>query len=120
MTPLWLPSPVQAATLVLAATVQAKLTNQGPVEGREYPTTGIQWQPCPADINAVAALDVECGTLAVPLDYTAADSTETLELSLLRVPAVKKHAKHSILFNFGGPGLEVRHSLAQLAETLLA
>ncbi|KAI0444050.1 TAP-like protein-domain-containing protein [Xylaria telfairii] len=120
MTPLWLPSPVQAAALVLAATVQGTFTHQGPVEGREYPTTGIQWQPCPADINAIAALDVECGTLAVPLDYTAVDSTETLELSLLRVPAVKEPAKHSILFNFGGPGLEVRHSLAQLAETLLA
>ncbi|KAI1746787.1 TAP-like protein-domain-containing protein [Xylaria castorea] len=118
MMPLRLPSPAQAATLVLAATVQGKITHHARVEGREYPTTGIQWQPCPADINAIAALNVECGTLAVPLDYTAADSTEILELSLLRVPAVKKPAKHSILFNFGGPGLEVRHSLAQLADML--
>ncbi|KAI0448588.1 TAP-like protein-domain-containing protein [Xylaria acuta] len=118
MAPPRLPSPVQVATLALAVTVQGKITHQAWVEGREYPTTGVQWQPCSVDINAVAALDVECGTLAVPLDYTAADSTETLELSLLRVPAVKKPAKHSILFNFGGPGLEVRHSLAQLADML--
>jgi hypothetical protein len=68
----------------------------------------------------VATLDVECGTLAVPLDYNEADSNDTLDLSLVRVPAVKKPAKHSILFNFGGPGLEVRYSLAQLAETFQA
>ncbi|KAI0489474.1 TAP-like protein-domain-containing protein [Xylaria cf. heliscus] len=118
--PLWLPSPVQAATLVLVVAAQARITHQTQVKGREYQTTNIEWQPCSADINAVAALDVECGTLAVPLDYTAADGSETLELSLLRVPAAKKPAKHSILFNFGGPGLEVRHSLAQLADILQA
>ncbi|KAI0196336.1 TAP-like protein-domain-containing protein [Xylaria flabelliformis] len=118
MTPLRLPSPVQAATLALVATVHGKITHQARVEGREYPTSGIQWQPCTADINAIAALPVDCGTLNVPLDYTAVDSTETLELSLLRVPAIKKPANHSILFNFGGPGLEVRHSLAQLADML--
>ncbi|RYC57639.1 hypothetical protein CHU98_g8571 [Xylaria longipes] len=120
MMPLRLPFPIRAIILVLAASVQGKTTHQARVEAQGYPTTGIQWQPCLAGINAVAALDVECGTLAVPLDYTASHSTETLELSLLRVPAVKKPAKHSILFNFGGPGLGVRHSLAELADMLQA
>ncbi|KAI0543991.1 TAP-like protein-domain-containing protein [Xylaria curta] len=118
MTPLRLPSTIQAATLALAATVHGKPTHQTRIKGRDYPTTGIQWQPCTADINDVAALPVECGTLNVPLDYTAVDSTETLELSLLRVPAIKNPSNHSILFNFGGPGLEVRRSLAQLADML--
>lgn len=66
----------------------------------------------------MAALDVECGTLDVPLDYTATDSADTLKLSLVRVPAVKKPASHSILFNFGGPGEEGRHTLAELADML--
>ncbi|KAI0399468.1 TAP-like protein-domain-containing protein [Xylaria palmicola] len=110
MAPSGFPSLFRAATLALVATAYGKTTR------------GIPWKPCPADINAIAALDVECGTLAVPLDYTAANSTETLELSLLRVPAAKKQGKHShsILFNFGGPGFESRFTLAQLADTMQA
>ncbi|KAJ2967649.1 hypothetical protein NUW58_g10403 [Xylaria curta] len=120
MSSLRLPSPFQAATLALAATAHAAVTHQARAQARADTTSGIQWQPCPADINAVAALDVECGTLAVPLDYTAVNSTETLELSLLRVPAVKKPSKNSILFNFGGPGAEARYTLAQLGDMLQA
>ncbi|TGJ83103.1 hypothetical protein E0Z10_g5668 [Xylaria hypoxylon] len=118
-----LPTPFQATTLMLAAAtavVLGKPTHQVPVETRGYPTSGIQWKPCPDALNAAASLSVECGTLDVPLDYTAANSTEKLELSLVRVPAVKKSSKHSILFNFGGPGLEVRYTLASLADMLQA
>ncbi|KAI0873485.1 TAP-like protein-domain-containing protein [Hypoxylon argillaceum] len=118
-----LPTPFGAVTLLLAATAataHGTLAHQGRVAAQEYPTTSIQWQSCSADINAVAALDVDCGTLTVPLDYTAPDSTDTLELSLVRVPAVNKPAKHSILFNFGGPGAEARHTLAELADMLQA
>lgn len=118
-----LPTPFGAVTLLLAATTataHGTLAHQGRVAAQEYPTTSIQWQSCSADINAVAALDVDCGTLTVPLDYTAPDSTDTLELSLVRVPAVNKPAKHSILFNFGGPGAEARHTLAELADMLQA
>ncbi|KAI0100677.1 TAP-like protein-domain-containing protein [Nemania sp. FL0031] len=118
-----LPTPLRAVRLLLAATAvtaHGGLAHNPRTGKQEYPTTGIQWQPCPADINAVAALHVECGNLTVPLDYTAADSSDTLELSLLRVPAVKGTAKHSILFNFGGPGNEARYTLAQLADMFQA
>lgn len=123
MPQLWLPAPSRAAVLALAATtatVHGKLTHHPQSQAREYTTGGIQWQPCSDDVNAVAALDVECGTLDVPLDYTAADSTETLKVSVLKVPAVKGPADHSILFNFGGPGLEARKTLAQLGDMLQA
>ncbi|KAI3332448.1 hypothetical protein HD806DRAFT_480591 [Xylariaceae sp. AK1471] len=123
MSTLSLPTPFQAATFLLVAitaTVHGRNTHQARAGTHGYPANSIQWKPCPADLRAVAALDVECGTLAVPLDYTATNSTNTLDLSLVRVPAVKKPANHSILFNFGGPGLEVRYTLAQLADMLQA
>ncbi|KAI1120904.1 TAP-like protein-domain-containing protein [Nemania abortiva] len=118
-----LPIPFGAGVLLLAATVATAnggLSHRTRVKTQEYPTTSIRWQPCPPDINAVAALDVECGSLAVPLDYTATNSTDTLDLSLVRVPAAGKSVKHSILFNFGGPGNEARRTLAQLADMFQA
>jgi hypothetical protein len=123
MSLLSIPTIFQAVTFLLVAmtvTVHGRTTHQAQAGAHDYPTEKIQWKSCPADLHAVAALDIECGTLTVPLDYTAADSTDTLDLSLVRVPAVKKPAKHSILFNFGGPGLEVRYTLAQLASLLQA
>ncbi|KAI1824247.1 TAP-like protein-domain-containing protein [Xylaria intraflava] len=113
MSPLSFPYSFQAATLLVAA------ANGARIGVRDHQTSGIQWQPCPSDIDAVAALPVDCGTLTVPLDYTIVNN-ETLDLSLVRVPAAKQPAKHSILFNFGGPGLEVRHTLAELADMLQA
>ena len=72
----------------------------------------VQWAPCPATFNSTAP--IECGSLAVPLDYSDPNSTKTLELKLLRLPASKKPSKGSILFNFGGPGEPGR---AYMAET---
>ncbi|KAI0382532.1 alpha/beta-hydrolase [Hypomontagnella monticulosa] len=65
--------------------------------------TSLQWGPCnktevPSDVP------VECSTLFVPLDYTEPDSSETLGLDLVRVPAPVKPSKGGILFDFGGPG----------------
>ncbi|KAI0197716.1 TAP-like protein-domain-containing protein [Astrocystis sublimbata] len=118
---LQLRSLAQAASLVWAVTAQGKNIHQARDEAeRAYPKAGITWQPCPAAINDMATLPIECGTLNVTLDYTAANSTDKLELSLVRVPATKKPAEHSILFNFGGPGLEVRYTLALLADMLMA
>jgi pimeloyl-ACP methyl ester carboxylesterase len=70
---------------------------------------GIQWGPCPTEgvrgelyKNNVSA--IECGSLAVPLDYTAPDSDAVHNISLVRAPAPKQPAKGAIQFNFGGPG----------------
>ena len=47
---------------------------------------------------------IDCATLRVPLDYTEPESTEFLDLNLIRVPATRGASKGSLLFNFGGPG----------------
>lgn len=62
---------------------------------------GIQWGPCEHDTGD---LPLECGKLAVPLDYTDDSSDETLDLALIKYPAPSGPSKGSILLNFGGPG----------------
>ncbi|KAK4247886.1 TAP-like protein-domain-containing protein [Corynascus novoguineensis] len=82
------------------------------------PSGGIRWGSC--DFESAGTGPIECGTLAVPLDYTDAASTEKLTLSLIRSPAQTNGtvSKKSILFNFGGPGYEAIHSLNSAADLL--
>ncbi|KAL4869308.1 hypothetical protein BDV12DRAFT_196547 [Aspergillus spectabilis] len=54
------------------------------------------------------------------MDYTNFDSKATINLQLLKVPAIRTPKKASILFNFGGPGLESRMTLAGMSKSLLA
>ncbi|KAI0391380.1 hypothetical protein F5Y17DRAFT_460913 [Xylariaceae sp. FL0594] len=120
MPSLRLPSLVGILSIIAAAASANTSSTRG------YPTaannnSNIQWKPCPADLVKISPLAVECGTLAVPLDYSDPDSTQMLNLSLVRIPAIKKNKekgerRHSILFNLGGPGLEVRYSLAELGD----
>ncbi|KAL5341278.1 hypothetical protein BJX70DRAFT_386838 [Aspergillus crustosus] len=63
---------------------------------------------------------IGCGTLTVPMDYTDPHSNATIKLQLLKVPAVRTPKKGSILFNFGGSGLESRLSLAAFSTIYLA
>ena len=63
----------------------------------------IQWEPC-GDLGVNGTTELECGSLAVPLDYTVPDSGETIDLEILRVPAPNQPSKGSVFFNFGGPG----------------
>ncbi|KAL4863543.1 hypothetical protein BDV12DRAFT_202017 [Aspergillus spectabilis] len=77
-------------------------------------TDRVSWGTCEFE-----APGLECANFAAPLDYTA-DSDATLDLQLLRVPAIQTPKKGTILFNFGGPGLEARLTLAGSAVTLLA
>ncbi|KAI0886788.1 alpha/beta-hydrolase [Annulohypoxylon maeteangense] len=84
-------------------------------------TSKLQWGPCnrtevPGDIP------VECSTLLVPLDYTLRNSSETLQLDLVKVIAPVKPSKGSILFNFGGPGGTARDEIGvtPIAQELLA
>lgn len=58
--------------------------------------SGIDWEPCGGR--------VECGTLAVPLDY-ANPGGRTIELSLIRIPAREPSERIGVLMaNPGGPG----------------
>lgn len=63
----------------------------------------IQWSPC-GDLGFNETVPLSCGSLTVPLDYTEPDSGETLDLQILKVPALKQPSKGSVFVNFGGPG----------------
>jgi hypothetical protein len=60
----------------------------------------IEWSTCedyPDDET------LECGVLEVPLDYSDLEG-ETIEISLIRIPATSSKPKGVVLSNPGGPG----------------
>ncbi|MBT2235361.1 alpha/beta hydrolase [Nonomuraea sp. NEAU-A123] len=70
-------------------------------------TGTVAWSPCtglPGPDGKPAAPDpaVECGKIAVPLDYAKQDG-EQIDLALIRVKASGDRLG-SLVFNFGGPG----------------
>ncbi|KAG8627625.1 hypothetical protein KVT40_005108 [Elsinoe batatas] len=71
----------------------------------------VQWTPCP-DFNQIGGLPIECGSLAVPLDYTDDSNNATVSLQLRRVAATNGPARGSILLNYGGPGYNGIDTLA--------
>lgn len=100
------------------------------------PTRGINWYACAQN----ASIATTCGTLDVPLDYTAAVSNESLTLHLVKVysnllaamaseftdvnleqiNATTQPSKGSIIFDFGGPGnINVDNFAGSNGEALL-
>nr|WP_221473967.1 alpha/beta fold hydrolase [Planomonospora venezuelensis] len=83
----------------------------------------ISWETC-TDIKrpdgqgpATPDPNLQCGTLAVPLDY-AKPGGETIDIALVRVKATGPGARiGSLLFNFGGPGGSGVDTLAQAAKS---
>lgn len=73
---------------------------------------GIQWGPCEHETEG---LPVECGKLAVPLDYTDTSSNRTLDLALIKYPAQNGPSQGSIMLNFGGPGQDGLNSMIAYA-----
>jgi len=78
----------------------------------------IEWSTCdeyPEEEN------LECGTLAVPLNYADAEG-ETIDISLVRIPASSKKSKGVVLSNPGGPGssgVDFVHGLsAEMVENI--
>ena len=67
----------------------------------------IKWSPCSAEflesVKAPNGTQMDCSTLAVPLDYTTKD-TGKLNLNLFRTPATKEPVLGTVIFNPGGPG----------------
>lgn len=98
--------------LPLSFALSAYATNHARADGN------IAWGSCETEIEADATLPVQCGNITVPLDYTDTESDATLDVQMLKVPTDKTPKKGNIIFNFGGPGLETRASLAQRAELL--
>jgi len=78
----------------------------------------VQWGPCPTELSAISTAPIDCGNFLVPLDYTR-PSNETVNLELVRIPALRKPSKGSIFFNFGGPGDDGKNGLAGFAKLLL-
>lgn len=58
--------------------------------------------------------------MSVPKDYTASNTSDTVNLYLAQLPAATQPAKGSIQFNFGGPGELGRVNLAALGPVLQA
>ncbi|TLS24859.1 hypothetical protein PpBr36_08637 [Pyricularia pennisetigena] len=79
----------------------------------------ITWRSCSFEFNTTAPGAV-CGNLDVPLDYTGKESSEMLQLDLIKVPATKGVSRGSILFNPGGPGFPGNQWLDSSAALLLA
>ncbi|KAE8342090.1 hypothetical protein BDV24DRAFT_173957 [Aspergillus arachidicola] len=77
----------------------------------------IQWKPC-GDLGVNGTTELDCGSLAVPLDYTEPDSGETLNLEILRAPAPNQPSKGSVFVNFGGPGASGVAEMSLLGSVL--
>jgi hypothetical protein len=71
-------------------------------QARPSSESRIQWVPCPAALN-VNNRTFQCGTLAVPLDYSNPSSNQTLNLDIIKIPALKKPKRE--VFSSIGVGL---------------
>jgi len=81
-------------------------------------TSLLTWGPCSDIRGSRITTNTSCANLTVPLDYTAKESTKTLDLQILRVAAKKTPALGSIILNFGGPGVDGRTQLVQVGDYL--
>lgn len=97
----------------------AILVITGSLAQAQHQATNIIWTNCSASLVAIATAPISCASFPVPLDYTATNSSDTLDLSLVKVHAVKKPWLGSILTNFGGPGLPSGAYLAFVAAEML-
>ena len=83
------------------------------VRGAVAAAQEIRWAPsCDEALLNVSTTPIECGSLTVPLDYAEPNSSRTLELGLLKIPATKQPADGTIIVNFGGPGTSGRVDMA--------
>ncbi|RYP43741.1 hypothetical protein DL768_009733 [Monosporascus sp. mg162] len=80
-----------------------------------YQTQKLTWGPCPA--RFASAPNVTCATYPVPLDWDHANSTETITLGMLRLPASGDPSRRigSLFINPGGPGVQATDVVARLA-----
>lgn len=71
----------------------------------------LQWRACPelneeiaASIPTIEMSPFDCATLEVPLDHSSPETSELIELSLIKVNATQEPVLGSVLYNPGGPG----------------
>ncbi|KAI1860287.1 uncharacterized protein JN550_011665 [Neoarthrinium moseri] len=82
-------------------------------------TNCILWNSCNIT-GPIGSVPGECGKMLVPLDYTNPNSTQRLEIEILRIPATKQPKKGSIFLNFGGPGASGIEDFATFIEEIKA
>ncbi|GAA4537247.1 alpha/beta hydrolase [Amycolatopsis samaneae] len=74
----------------------------------------VRWGPCPAD---VAAPQLQCGTVDVPLDYRKPDGKK-IQVAVSRLASAKPAQRRGVLLmnpgGPGGPGLAMPAQLAQV------
>ncbi|MEV0583699.1 alpha/beta hydrolase [Nonomuraea sp. NPDC050310] len=101
------PTPSAAGTQPPATSAQGGQIEWGACTDLTRPDGGTPAKPDPS---------LQCGKLAVPLDYAKPDG-EQLNLALIRVAATDKSKRiGSLVFNFGGPGGSGVDTLAQAAK----
>lgn len=64
----------------------------------------VEWHECEFDFSNPYNVELECGTLTVPLDYNNDSIDATLDLNLVKIKATKDDSLGSMLYNPGGPG----------------
>ncbi|MFI6295786.1 alpha/beta hydrolase [Nonomuraea sp. NPDC050790] len=108
-------------TLLLATALTACSTAAQPDPtpvAKKKETGAVAWAPCTdltgPDGKPLKDASMECGRLAVPLDYAKPDG-EKLDLALIRIKATGDRIG-SLVFNFGGPGGSGVDGLAMLAK----
>ncbi|KAI6382967.1 hypothetical protein MCOR25_000474 [Pyricularia grisea] len=109
--------PPMAGLLGLSVFLSSAFASPTPVIHRR--AGAITWRSCSSEFNTTT-LGAMCGNLDVPLDYTGKESSEMLQLDLIKIPATKGVPRGSILFNPGGPGLPGNEWLDSSAALLLA
>lgn len=124
---MYLPYTAPVLGVLVSLTTASPVSTSTPLEAAARSQQGIVWAPCnitelKPDAVSGAPPGFQCATLQVPLDYADKNSGQELTLSLIKVPATSKPADgktRSILFNFGGPGLEARSTLLTYSKLLL-
>ncbi|MFJ2768422.1 alpha/beta fold hydrolase [Streptomyces sp. NPDC087300] len=96
-----------AALLSLAACSSGGQGDRGGPDtgkaGAERPQR-IAWKPCPADATEGAPKGAECGTVRVPVDWTAPGG-EKLDVAVVRRKATRQDERiGTLMFLPGGPG----------------
>ncbi|KAF4422169.1 general amino acid permease [Fusarium acutatum] len=82
------------------------------------PKNRIKWTRCNLGIREYKKLEknkaFECGNLTVPLNYADKHSSNSTTLNLIKLKAIEKSPKGSIIVNFGGPGVSGVERLLQI------
>ena len=96
--------PLAVAVISLAATLAPGVSLAGPAAAQAAPPDTIKWGECPAEISPVPIpKGMQCGTLKVPLDYSAPDG-KTIDIAVSRLASTKPDKRRGILVtNPGGP-----------------